>query len=189
MNIKKSIYSIALLSIFAFAGTASAQGPSATDTTTSNLEMTATVETTVQLNLAGTAVTGSDSTGLFSIAFGSVNALGLGAPATGVTVTTNATGALYQSAITLTPVFTGFVAETADVTVHAGLSANQSLAREGLTLSDSGGTAPTVTPGANIITDAANGSTNNRVVGFYIPKTEVAGVKTATLIYTVTVAP
>jgi hypothetical protein len=104
-----------------------------------------------------------------------------------VTKEVGATGTLYKSAITLTPVFTGFVAETADVTVEAGASADQDLAREGLTLSGTGGSAPAAAVG--ILTDAANGSSNGRYVGFFIPKSEVAGVKTATLIYTVTVAP
>jgi hypothetical protein len=187
MSIKNLRYSFVLLALFVFTGTVAAQGPATGNTTSANLEMTAEVQTTVQLNISGTAVTGSNSTGLFSIDFGNVNALGIGTPATGITVTPNATGALYKSTINVSPVFTGFVAQTADVTVEAGESADQDLAREGATLSDSGGTAPGVAAG--IITDGANGSSNSRVVGFYIPKTEVAGSKTATLIYTVTVAP
>lgn len=173
--------------LFVFAGTAAAQGPSTGSTTSSQLEMTAEVQTTLQLNIAGTAVTGSNATGLFSINFGDVDALGLSALATGVTKEVGATGTLYKSAITLTPVFSGFDTETADVTVEAGASADQEIAREGLTLTGTGGTAPAAA--ANVLTDAANGSSNGRYVGFFIAKTEVAGAKTATLIYTITVAP
>jgi hypothetical protein len=189
MNIRKVSYSLALVAMFAFTATVSAQGPSASDTASANLEMSAEVQTTVQLNIGGTAVTGSNSTGLFAIDFGNVNALGIGSQPAGVTVTTNSTGALYQTPITLTPVWTGFVAQTADIFVQAGESADQDLAREGSSLSDSGGTATSATPSLDFVTDAANGSSNARVVGMYIPKTEVAGSKVATLIYTVVVAP
>jgi hypothetical protein len=188
MTIKNFSYSLALLAVFTFAGTAAAQGPSATDTASANLAMTATVQTTLQLNIGGTGTTGSDATGLFAIAFGNVNPLGLASSNAGVTVTTNSTGALYQIPITLTPVFTGFGSQTADIFVQAGLSANQDLAREGSSLSGSGGTAPSTTPSADFVSDAETGSSNARVVGMYSPKTEVAGAKTATLIYTVVVA-
>ena len=180
-------FAVLFAALFVFAGTAAAQGPSTGSTTTSNLVMSAEVQTTLQLNISGTAVAGSAATGLFSIDFGDVDALGLSALATGIAKEVGATGTLYKSAITLTPVFTGFVAQTADVTVEAGASANQALAREGLTLTGTGGTAPAAA--VNVLTDAANGSSNGRYVGFFISKTEVAGVKTATLIYTLTVAP
>jgi hypothetical protein len=171
-------------------GAAYAQGPvTGASTTTSNLEMTATVVTAVQLNIStgsgGATVSGSNSTGLFSIAFGSVNGLGLGTPASGVTVTADATGALYKTPINLTPVYSGFATETADVTVEAGISGDEALAREG-TSSISSSSTVSATP-AVVLSDAASGSTNERYVGFYIPRTTVAGAKTATLIYSVTV--
>jgi hypothetical protein len=180
-------FTVLLAALLVFAGTAAAQGPSAGNTTFSSLEMTAEVQTTLQLNIDGTAVTGDNATGLFSIAFGDVDALGLSPLATGVTQEVGATGTLYKSAITLTPVFTGFVAQTADITVEARASADQDLAREGLTLSGTGGTAPAAP--VIVVTDGANGSENGRYVGFFIPKSEVGGVKTATLVYTLTVAP
>lgn len=176
--------------LLAFAGTAAAQGPVVNaSSTTSELEMTATVQTAVQLNIStgsgGAAVSGSNSTGLFSIAFGVVNGLGLGTPAAGVTVAADASGALYKSPINLTPVFSGFTNELADITVEAGASGDEDLAREGSSSISSGSTVA-VQHGA--VSQAASGSSNERFVGFYIPRTEAAGAKTATLIYTVTMS-
>ena len=147
--------------------------------------MTAEVHSTIQLNLAGTGVTGSNTTGVFAIAFGDVDALGLSTLATGVTKISGATGTLYKAAYTLSPVFTGFGSMTADVTVEAGSGDNQGLAREGATLSGTGGTAPTTAAG--ILSNVANESSNGREVGIFISKTEADGSKNATLIYTVSV--
>ena len=72
MSLKQFLRSPILFAILlAFAGTVAAQGPvSDNNTTTSNLEMTATVQTAVQLNIStgagGATVTGNSSTGLFS---------------------------------------------------------------------------------------------------------------------------
>jgi hypothetical protein len=188
MTIKNLRFSFILLALCAFAGTAAAQAVD-TPSTSSGLAMSALVETTLQLNIGGTAVTGTDGSGVFAMDFGSVNALGLGTPTTGITVTTNATGALYQSAITLTPIFTGFGSGTADLNVKAGTDDDQDIAREGESLSavDSGGSAPTTTAGADFASNVANGAPTSRAVGFFIAKTEVAGAKVATLIYSVTV--
>jgi hypothetical protein len=183
-------YSFVLLALFVFTGTAAAQGPVVdNNTTTSNLEMSATVQTAVQLNIStgtgGATVAGDNTTGLFTIAFGNVNGLGLGTPTAGLTVVADASGALYKTPIKLTPVYSGFDTETADVTVEAGTSGDESLAREGSSSISSSSTV-SVTP-AVAFSNAASGSSNERYVGFYIPRTEVAGAKTATLIYTVTV--
>lgn len=183
-------YSFLFAALFAFAGTVAAQGPvSDNNTTTSNLEMTATVQTAVQLNIStgagGATVSGNNSTGLFSIAFGNVNGLGLGTPTAGVTVTVDASGALYKTPINLTPVYSGFDTETADITVEAGTSGDEDLAREG-NASISSSSTVSGTP-VSVISNAASASNNERFVGFYIPRTEAIGAKTATLIYTITV--
>jgi hypothetical protein len=191
MSVKNFLrYSFVLAVLSVFAGTAAAQGPVVdNNTTTSNLEMTATVQTAVQLNIStgagGATVSGSNSTGLFSIAFGNVNGLGLGTPTSGVTVTADSSGALYKTPINLIPVYSGFDTETADVTVEAGTSGDEALAREGSSSISSSSTV-SATP-AVAFSNAASGSSNERYVGFYIPRTEVAGAKTATLIYTLTV--
>jgi len=183
-------YAFVVAALCVFAGTAAAQGPVFdNDTTTSNLEMTATVQTAVQLNIStgagGATVSGNAATGLFSVAFGNVNGLGLGTPTAGVTVVVDSSGALYKTPINLTPVYSGFDTETADITVEAGTSGNEDLAREGNSGISSGSTVG-ASP-VSVISNAASGSSNERFVGFYIPRTEVTGAKTATLIYTITV--
>ncbi|HBB86520.1 MAG TPA: hypothetical protein DC047_02765 [Blastocatellia bacterium] len=190
MTIKNLRFSFILLALCAFAGTAAAQGPVANLATTSaQLEMSATVQTAVQLNIStgsgGATVSGSNATGLFAINFGSVNGLGIGTPASGVSVTADGSGALYKTPINLTPVYSGFNTETADVTVEAGISGDEDMAREGSSSISSSSTVSS-TP-AIAFSNAASGSSNERFVGFYIPRSAVAGAKTATLIYTVTV--
>lgn len=194
MILKNSIFNTSLrltafaMVMFAFAGIAAAQGPVVgSASTTSELEMTATVQTAVQLNISthgsGATVGGSVSTGLFTLAFGNVNGLGLGTPAANVSVAADATGATYSTPINLTPVYSGFAAETADVTVEEGASADQTIAREGATAL----TMAAVTTPVAAFSNVASGSSNTRYVGFRIARTEAAGAKTATLIYTVTV--
>ncbi|HUS11544.1 MAG TPA: hypothetical protein VMZ30_13845 [Pyrinomonadaceae bacterium] len=192
MSVKKNLrYSFILAALFLFAGTAAAQGPVVdNNTTTSNLEMTATVQTAVQLNIStgtgGATVSGSNSTGLFSISFGNVNGLGVGnTQNANITVVADGSGALYKTPINLTPVYSGFASETADITVEAGVSGDEALAREGDSSISSSSTVSS-TP-ATVISNAASDSNNTRYVGFYIPKGESAGTKTATLIYTITV--
>jgi hypothetical protein len=175
--------------IFGCAGVAAAQGPVANlSTTTSELEMSANVQTALQLNIStgsgGATVSGDNATGLFSVDFGNVNGFGLGTPEAGVSVVADGTGATYSTPINLTPVYSGFNTETANVTVQAGASANQAIAREG---SSAVGMSAVTTPAA-VFSGAASGSNNARYVGFRIARTEVAGAKEATLIYTVTMA-
>jgi len=176
---------------FVITGTAAAQGPVVgTNTTTSELAMSATVETAVQLNIStgagGAAVAGSTSTGLFSISFGNVNGLGVGTPAAGVTVVTDSSGALYKTPINLTPIYSGFTTETATITVSQDAAGDTALAREGDSNISSSSTVSTTTP-ASVTTGAASNVAFERFVGLYVPRTEPAGAKTATLIYTITV--
>jgi hypothetical protein len=174
--------------LFAFAGIAAAQGPAInTNTTTSELEMSANVQTAVQLNISsvvgGASVTGDNATGLFAVNFGNLNGLGLGTFATGVSLTAlDGTGALYTTPINLTPVFSGFDG-SASVTIEAGASADQAIAREGATA----GGVVAVDAQTNAFSGAASESLNTRYVGFRIDRTELAGAKEATFIYTVTV--
>lgn len=173
---------LGLCSVFA-----SAQGPVVdSDTTSSNLEMTALVQTSLQLNIStgsgGATVSGSNATGLFSVDLGSVNGLGNSTPAAGVTKTAFVGGTIYSTPINLTPVYSGFGAETASVEVIAGGSADDDMAVEGAAIGSlvliSG------TPKA-AFSGAASNSNNERVVGFAVANNEAAGAKTATFIYTV----
>ena len=174
--------------LFAFAGIAAAQGPVIDQTSTSaELEMSATVQTALRLDISthgsGAAVSTNGGPGLFKIGFGNVNALGLGTPDPNVTVSADSSGALYSTPINLKPTFTGFNGEKADVTVIAESSTNSGLAREG---NSSISASSSVSSSHAAFSQVDSESVNARYVGFYIPKTEVAGVKTATLIYTVT---
>lgn len=174
-----------------FCGAAYAQGPAVgSATTTSELEMSATVQTAVQLNIStgsgGATVSGSNSTGLFSLSFGNVNGLGLGTPAAGVSVVADASGALYKTPINLTPVYSGFTTETATIEVEQDAAGDTALAREGNSSISSSSTVSTSTP-ASVASGAESGVAIERYVGMYAARTEAAGAKSATLIYTITV--
>lgn len=156
--------------------------------TSSELEMSANVQTSLQLNIStgtgGATVSGNNATGLFNVSLGDVNGLGNGIPKTGVTAVPNSTGAVYSTPINLTPVYSGFGTETASVSVTAGASGDEDIALEG-------GAANTMTGISNTprgaFSGAASGSSNERVVGFYIDRVEPTGLKTATFIYTVSI--
>lgn len=180
-----------LAALFVFGGAAYAQGPVVdASSTTSELEMSATVQTAVQLNIStgagGATVSGSNATGLFSVNFGNVNGLGLGTPAAGVSVVSDASGALYKTPINLTPVYSGFTTETATIEVEQDAAGDTALAREGNSSISSASTVSTSTP-ASVASGAASGAAIERYVGVYVSRTEAAGAKSATLIYTITV--
>jgi hypothetical protein len=184
-------FAFLLASLFVFGGSAYAQGPSVgSSTTTSELEMSATVQTAVQLNIStgagGATVSGSNATGLFSLNFGNVNGLGLGTPAAGVSVVTDGSGALYKTPINLTPIYSGFTTETATVEVEQDAAGDTALAREGNASISAASTVSTSTP-SSVASGAASGSGIQRYVGMYVSRGEAAGAKSATLIYTITV--
>lgn len=189
----RSPLSLALLlaALFAFCGSAYAQGPvTNASSTSSELELTATVQTAVQLNistvLGGATVSGSTSTGLFTINFGNVNGLGVGSVASGVTVVADPSGALYKTPINLSPVYSGFTDETASIEVEQDAAGDTQVAREGNSSISASSTVSTSTP-ASVATGKASGSSVERYVGIYVARAEAAGAKSATLIYTVTV--
>jgi hypothetical protein len=180
-----------LAALFAFAGAAHAQGPALdASTTTSELEMSATVQTAVQLNIStgagGATVSGSNATGLFSVSFGNINGIGLGTPAAGVSVVADASGALYKTPINLTPVYSGFTTETATIEVEQDAAGDTALAREGNASISAASTVSTSTP-ASVASGGASGVAIERYVGMYVSRSESAGAKSATLIYTITV--
>lgn len=189
----RSPLSLALLlaALFAFCGSAYAQGPvTNASSTSSELELTATVQTAVQLNIStgsgGATVSGSTSTGLFAINFGNVNGLGVGSVASGVTVVADSSGALYKTPISLSPVYSGFTDETASIEVEQDAAGDTQVAREGNSSITASSTVSTSTP-ASVATGKASGSSVERYVGIYVARAEAAGAKSATLIYTVTV--
>lgn len=182
--LRSAVFSILVL---AFAGIASAQGPVIGSTTFSELEMSANVQTAVQLNISqgtgGATVSGTDSSGLYSIDFGDINGLGLGSPVAGVTVAPDSLGALYTTPINLTPVYSGFTTETATIEIELDAADNAAMARE----DDSDISASSTVIPAEVATGAVSGVAIERYVGMYVSRLEAAGPKSATLIYTVTV--
>ncbi len=175
--------------LFVCAGIAAAQGPVVdNNTTTSELSMTAMVQTAVRLEIStgngGAEVTGEN--GEFSISFGEINGLGLGEPAAGIDVVVNGSGALYKTPINLTPIYSGFTTETATIEVEQDAAGDTAMAREGDASITFNSTVPTAQP-SPVVSGAASGVAIPRWVGMYAARTEAAGSKTATLIYTITV--
>jgi hypothetical protein len=161
-----------------------------TNTTSSQLEISATVQTVVQLNISigsgGATVAGNNSTGVFNLSLGNVNGLGVGTPASGVSVVADGSGALYKTTITLTPLYSGFTTETATISLTQDAAGNADLAREGDSSISAGSTVSTTTPRI-VASGKASGTDYQRYVGMYVARTEPAGPKTVTLIYTITV--
>lgn len=174
---------LGLFSVFAAAQTGPVIDASSTS---SQLEMSATVQTSLQLNIStgtgGAAVSGSNAAGLFSVSLGNVNGLGNGTPASGVSKAANGDGYNYSTPINLTPVYSGFTSETASVSVEAGASGDEDIALEGGAANTMSGISGTP---RSAFSGAASGSSNQRVVGFHVARGEAAGLKTATFIYTV----
>lgn len=197
MNIRKISYAMALVAMFAFAGTAAAQGTVYdSGTTFSNLAMSATVQTALNLeistNAAGAAVTGTPGSGAFGINLGNVNGLGLGTPSTNVTKAAVSGGFLYTTPITLTASYSGFAPETATVSVHqpaADGARAVAMAREGATASIEAGTLAATATAFNAA--VTNGQVITRYVGVKVSNANAgiyqAGAVTMNLIYTISV--
>jgi hypothetical protein len=148
-------------------------------------------QSSVQLNISmgagGATVSGSNATGLFSINFGNVNGLGLGTPAAGVSVVADASGALYKTPINLTTIYSNFsITDRATIEVEQGVAGDTQIAREG---NSSISSASTVSPTmqALVASGITSGTVIQRYVGMYVSRTEAAGAKSVTLIYTITV--
>lgn len=202
MSIKKYLsFSSVMLALFVFAGTAAAQGGTVLDSssTFSTLTMTATVQTALNLEistntgLSGATVNGTPGSGAYTLNFGSVNGLGLGAAASNVTKTAVSGGFLYTTPITLTPSFSGFAPATATISINqpaADGAAAVAMAREGSTATIDAGTVPAAVTSINAA--ATNGTPYTRYVGVKVlngnaGETFEAGTRTMHLVYTVSV--
>ncbi len=137
--------------------------------------------------------TGSNSTGVFTLSFGNVNGLGLGAPQPGVTVQIFPNGALYRTPITITPKVDWnnrtprplFISVMLDPI--AGNATGRTAAREGATAATL--IAPsTITP-LILATNATNNAPITRHVGIFVSNANgagsVSGLLNARLIYRV----
>ena len=205
MSVHHTLRTFVLFATLLVLGTASAyaQGPSVTSPSTSNLTISATAQSALQIDIATaasgatvTGATGENSTGVFSVSFGNVNGLGIGSPTSGVSITSrDSSGTLYTSPIKLKPYFSGFNSATATVKVYqdGGASANsQGAAREG-SAPGSVSAVPTTAGAANTVSStAASGVDITRYVGLFISNanggSSVTGALAPKVIYEVSVA-
>jgi hypothetical protein len=187
--------------VFFFAGDALAQGPATNrNSAGAALTITATVVPALYLQISSasggaavTSTTGPPSTGVSVLDFGTVNGLGTGSPAAGVSVeTTDQNGALYTTPITLTPYFSGLSSTTATITVVLDPSSNlgsTAVLYEG----SSGATASTIsTTAPGFITSTATSGTHiRRYLGLFIknsaPQSPVNETLRVRLVYEITV--
>ena len=185
-----------LVALFAFAGIAAAQGPvNDAAVTTSNLAVSATFQSALQLDIA-TATAGSTvggASGVYTLAFGAVDGLGLNAPGTNITKTSVTGGFMYTTPIKLTPSFSGFAGATATITVGqdaADDAASKSAAREGAA-AVSVAVLPAVASATLVTAAATNGTSFDRYIGVFVPNgnggVNMAGARSMNLVYTITV--
>lgn len=197
MFLKNSLrFTVLMTLLFAFASIAAAQGTVFdTSSTTSNLAVSATVQTALSLDIssdaAGAVISGTN--GSYTLNLGNVNGLGLGSPAANVTKTAVTGGFLYTTPITLTPNFSGFASPTATIKINQPASdgaASVAAAREGSTAAIDAGTVPAA---ATTFTAAAtNGTPITRYVGVKVLNgnagaTFEAGTRIINLVYTISV--
>jgi hypothetical protein len=198
MTIKTPIRCLMLLAAaFAISETALAQRVVDNNTTTAELAMTATAQTVLNLDIStngGATVAGDPNSGLFTISLGNVNGLGIGTPGAGVTPDVQALGTLYTTPITLTPTFSGFTTEAANLTVKydgaAGNALGNAAVREGAAAAS---VAALTTTAAEAINGVVTGTDYDRYIGFFVSNVNgasaVEGVLETTIVYTITAAP
>jgi hypothetical protein len=160
-------------------------------TSSSQLNITANGQASLQIDISThasgatvTGVTGKDSTGVFGLDFGDVNALGLGTPTAGVTVdVSSGTGALYTTPITLTPRWAGFGGTDATITVvmdaASGNALGRAATREGAAAASV--VAPSVLLPNAFSTNAANKTAITRYVGIFVSDANGAGAVSGAL--------
>lgn len=188
-------YGFLMAALFLCVGTASAQGPvNGATSTTSNLAVSATFQTALQLDIT-TATAGSTvggSLGVYTLGFGNVNGLGLGTPGANITRTSVSGGFMYTTPITLTASFSGFAGATATITVGqsaADDAASKLAAREGATAATVA-VLPAVAVATLINAAVTNGLSFDRFVGVMVPNgnggSNMAGARSMNLVYTIT---
>jgi len=181
MNIRKVSYAMALVAMFAFAGTASAQSEAVP-----RLTMNAMAESAMRLDISNGGTAASSGTASdFVLEIGDINALGLGTAETGVTKSTTPGAAaagysIYTAPIVLTPVFSGF--STAAIALSVGGGTNDATAVEG-----SSNATATLAAARVVVASSLSDVGNTRHVGFKIDKTEANGARQAMLLFTITV--
>jgi len=137
--------------------------------------------------------TGNASTGVFSLDFGDVDGLGLGAPAAGVSVAVQAGGALYTTPVSLTPRYSGHASATASISVLMDAAAGNAMGR---TATREGAAAATVIAPSTVVpniftTTATHNVAVTRYVGLFVSNANgagaVSGALSSRLVYQITV--
>lgn len=177
-----------LLGLFSVFAAAQSSAPQlGVDTTSNVLNLTATVQKTVQLSITdGTDLQTSATSGVYALDFGTIDARGI-ANDKNLRFETNGDGtnysALYKKQITLLPAFSGFgEGESAEIELVVTDNA-EGLVREGATV----GIGDATSEGDTF--EALSGEAITREVGFKVLRTTPAGTYTPTLTYTLTVTP
>jgi hypothetical protein len=195
--IKQLRYGFLLTALFVCAGTASAQGPvNDAATTTSNLAVSATFVTALQLEIktATSGATVGGPAGSYTLGFGDIDGLGLSTPGDNITRTAVSGGYMYTTPITLTPSFSGF-AGTAAAAITVGQNASdgatsKAAAREGAEV-DSVAVLPAVASARVVAATAASGTPFDRFIGVFVPTSNggnaIAGDRAMNLVYTITI--
>jgi len=163
---------------------------------TCNLTINLSAQNAVQFTLAtsGAGLTISPSTD-FSAAWGTVNGLGVGTPTSGLTTYSVAGGAVYETPISLLPVYSSFSSTTCTLSVYVSSNFTHSSVFILKDTGTSGGPYTTISLSSasptSMTTTAASSSTVTRYLGVLVSNLDGAssysGADNATLTYQMTV--
>lgn len=183
------------MSLFTLAGAAPAQEPYAASASidpgfvvsfspSAQLPLCALLTMSIETASGGAAVSGSG--GVYSISFGNVNGLGIGIPASGVTVSKSSSGATYTTPILVRTRFAGCLplGTTKTIRVYQDATASsqsQSAAREGSSAA-SVIAVPTSLASATVITTSpTSGADITRHIGVFVSNANGGSAVTGSL--------
>jgi hypothetical protein len=163
---------------------------------TCNLTINLSAQNAVQLTLAtsggGLAISAASD---FTSTWGNVNGLGVGAPTSGLTAYSVSGGVVYETPISLLPVYSSFSSTTGTLNVYVSSNFTHSSVLAMKDTGTSGGpyTAISLTSASptSITTTAASNSTTTRYLGLFVSNlsggSAFTGADNATLTYQLTV--
>ena len=163
---------------------------------TCNLTINLTAQNAVQFTLATSGAGLSISPAAdFSAAWGTVNGLGVGTPSSGLTVYSVSGGAVYETPISLLPIYSSFSATTCTLSVYVSSNFTHSSLFFLKDTGTSGGPYTTISLSSgsptSMTTTAASSSTITRYLGVFVSNLDGAsayrGSDNATLTYQMTV--
>lgn len=172
------------------------QAASSGSPATCNLTINLTVQNAIQFTLAtsGSGLTISPASD-FSAAWGTVNGLGVGSPSAGLIVYAVSGGVVYETPISLLPVYSSFSSTTSTLSVYASSNFTHNTLLAMKDTGTSGGPYTTIslssaTP-TSMTTTAASNAVVTRYLGLNVPDingtSAFSGSDNATLTYQMTV--